>query len=266
MATLTGKAISDLDEATAVQDSDLIAISRQANSLKMTLGTLVGNLLRKTGGTMIGPIFTKSSQIDPTTTPSSLQSGVIYGMMDANEETIGYIGPQLDTSGSLSLGINARRKIGANAIINNLLLKIASDGTKSVQVSDPAEWIAAMGFELPVSVAHGGTGQTAINTTTTISNIATAASGCEIIAAAYTQWGKVAMVSLTIRKAEATTTSGAMTLATMVSGKRPAFNAEAVTINNTMFNGYIQSSGNVVVNGTNTANQTIYVFSTFILA
>ena len=44
MAELTGKTISELPEATGIQDTDLIAISRNASSMKMFIGTLLENV------------------------------------------------------------------------------------------------------------------------------------------------------------------------------------------------------------------------------
>lgn len=50
MAELTGKAVSELPEANYVQDSDLFAISQDATSKKVTVGTL-----QQSGRTILEP-------------------------------------------------------------------------------------------------------------------------------------------------------------------------------------------------------------------
>lgn len=47
MAELTGKAVSELPEATDAQDSDLLAISQDATSKKVTVGTLLKRTISK---------------------------------------------------------------------------------------------------------------------------------------------------------------------------------------------------------------------------
>lgn len=50
MAELTGKAVSELPEATSVQDSDLFAVSQNGSSKKMTVATL-----RQSGRAVLDP-------------------------------------------------------------------------------------------------------------------------------------------------------------------------------------------------------------------
>lgn len=110
---------------------------------------------------------------------------------------------------------------------------------------------------------RGGTGQTATGSTTAISAIATAASGCEITTAQYAYWGKVAMVRLVVTKTAAVS-SGTTTLCTLVSGKRPKYNAPAQWRWN---NGAsISTGGAVQVNGAISANASITIMATYILA
>ena len=114
-----------------------------------------------------------------------------------------------------------------------------------------------------LALDRGGTGQTATGATTTISSIATAASGCEITTAQYAYWGKMAMIRLVVKKTAAVS-SGTTTLCTMVSGKRPKYNAPAQWGWN---NGAIvTTAGNVQVNGAISANASITIMATYILA
>lgn len=113
------------------------------------------------------------------------------------------------------------------------------------------------------AVAEGGTGQTGTGSTTTIADIATAASGCEITTAQYAYWGKVAMVRLIVKKTAAVS-SGTTTLCTLASGKRPKYNASGVWAWNKTVQ--ITTGGNVQVNGAITANSSMTLIATFILA
>ena len=114
-----------------------------------------------------------------------------------------------------------------------------------------------------LALARGGSGQSGTGATVTITDIATAASGCEITEAQYAWWGKVAMVRLVVKKTAAVS-SGTTTLCTMVSGKRPKYAAAAVRgwSNAAMIN----TSGQVQVNGAISAGESVRVYSTFVLA
>ncbi len=112
-------------------------------------------------------------------------------------------------------------------------------------------------------LARGGTGQTETGSTNTISSIATAAEDCEITTAQYAYWGKTAMVRLIIKKTTAVS-SGITTLATLVSGKRPRYNASAQW--GWSNSGIISASGNVQVNGAISAGASITIMSTYVLA
>ena len=112
-------------------------------------------------------------------------------------------------------------------------------------------------------LGRGGSGQAGTGSTTAISSIAEAASGCEITTAQYAYWGKVAMVRLAVKKTAAVS-SGTTTLCTLVSGKRPKYTAAAQWRWN---NGaQINTSGEVQVNGAISANATVTVQATYILA
>ena len=114
-----------------------------------------------------------------------------------------------------------------------------------------------------LALSRGGTGQAATGASTTIANIATAASDCTVTAAQYAYWGKVAMIRLVVKKTTAVT-SGTTTLCTLVSGKRPKYTAQAQW---TWHNGAtITAAGVVQVNGAISAGASITILSTFILA
>lgn len=116
------------------------------------------------------------------------------------------------------------------------------------------------GATIPLN--RGGTGQTATAATSTIADIAAAASDCEITTAQYAAWGKVAMVRLVIKKTTAVT-SGTTTLCTLVSGKRPKYIASAQW--GWSGQGIINTNGTVQVNGAISAGASVTIMATYVL-
>ena len=114
-----------------------------------------------------------------------------------------------------------------------------------------------------LALDRGGTGQAATGSTENIADIAAAESGVTITAAQYAWWGKVAMVRLVLTKKTAVN-SGTTTLCTMAAGKRPKFNAMAEWAWNS--GGQILSNGRVQVNGAISANASLTILSTYVLA
>ena len=144
----------------------------------------------------------------------------------------------------------------------------ASDAGSSGLVPAPAagsqgKFLKGDGTWATPAVSEGGTGQTGTGSTTTISNIATAATDCEVTTAQYAYWGKVAMVRLVVKKTTAVS-SGTTTLCTLASGKRPKYNAPAIWAWNKA--GQISTSGAVQVNGAISAGSSLTILATFILA
>ena len=110
---------------------------------------------------------------------------------------------------------------------------------------------------------RGGTGQEATGVTTTVSEIAIAEAGCTISTAQFAYWGKMAMLRLVVKKSAAVS-SGTTTLCTLLSGKRPRYNAGGVWAWN---NGaQVNTAGKVQVNGAISANTNLTILATYILA
>ena len=114
-----------------------------------------------------------------------------------------------------------------------------------------------------LAVARGGSGQSGTSASTTVANVAVAASGCTITTAQFACWGKVAMVRLVITK-KAAVTSGTTTLATIVEGRRPRY--FAVAERGWGEGARITSSGEVQVNGAISAGESITILSTYVMA
>ena len=156
-----------------------------------------------------------------------------------------------------------------NSHNNILTLSVDDDGTNSVAVTDPSAWRYAIGLgtsgALPITVAQGGSGQTAVTSVTTASSIVTAASGFTVASASYYQWGKIVQIRMQFKKTAAQSTAAEMTLGTIVSGKRPIQTCATTCNSGTINTVTIGSNGNVIANGTWAANAEKGFFATYIL-
>ena len=284
MATLTGKAVSELPEATTISDPSLFAISQSGNSRKITWATLLQPLIQRfaaktdlnsylplTAGNdkpLTGNVGIKSDYTDGET-PSSDNYGNRLYFLDSNGSGVGFVSEYFDTSGNQGIYINTRRSVGGSSTNNRLLISIDSSGNPIVSVSNSAAWRKALGLgsngAFPILISQGGTGQTAIESTSTVSDIATAETGYTITAASFIKWGKVAQANVSIRKTAAVTEDANLHIATLISGKRPAGRCGAVATNASISYAYVEPNGEVHVRGTVAANTTIGVYFTYLL-
>lgn len=157
--------IDQLPEITTANDSDEMPIEQGTTTRKIKILNLLKGVVKKAGDTMTGNLVVQSPFDSTQTTPSSTVNGKYVGLYDQNNKLIGYIQPQLvGTNGLYNLIIAASRMLGGSPRTNNLILRVAADGSKSVSVSDPAAWREALGLgtngALPITIAQGGTGAT----------------------------------------------------------------------------------------------------------
>ena len=118
--------------------------------------------------------------------------------------------------------------------------------------------------DLPiVPVEKGGAGSAQVSTTRTIADVATAATGYQITSVSYAQWGKVAYLRITARATAAHTANTWNTIATIVSGKRPAVDIID----------YLHNSSNMQISGGSlqyygpiTSGQEFRLVATYLLA
>jgi len=159
-----------------------------------------------------------------------------------------YLGLYMSDAGAATVDINQpaawRKALGLGSTSGALPITVAQGGTgaataaaKTVFAGPSSGSPAAPSFrpltsaDLPpisldnftgiLPVDNGGTGATAVTTTSVVSEIATAASGFTITAANYSVWGKVATIRVFVRATAAVTGTGWNTVATIASGKRP---------------------------------------------
>lgn len=105
--------------------------------------------------------------------------------------------------------------------------------------------------------------------TTEPGDVASAASGFEVTAASFAQWGRMAQLHLAVKTDAALAAGTSYTIATVNAGKRPAIIAGGVNSTNNNANGQQQigTSGAVTFRPTASvaAGTTVYVRSTYIL-
>ena len=158
---------------------------------------------------------------------------------------------------------------GTGSRVNQIFLSFFSNEIWQRKLTDNtwSSWKQLTNKNGAVPISAGGTGQTDISYTTTISSIASAASGFSISSASYTQWGKVGMVALNVKRTGAALTNSTQTVCDMVSGKRPKDTSAAGSSNSNITNTWINPGGAVRVHFSSIANSAEFsVCSTYILA
>ena len=180
---------------------------------------------------------------------------------------------------------------GIEANANNYSLPTMASNTKGgaklgsgLSVTDDVLSVDASTIatgQLPI--ANGGTGASTaaaartaldfpVELTTTASDIATAATGFTINSAAYTSYGKVATIRISVKTANGIGSGDITntTIATLKSGKRPNQNTPISTMSvGPVVVGYINGNGGIVITATHSAiaaDSSLEVGGTFILA
>lgn len=195
-------------------------------------------VLGTAGGTLTGDIYLKSSTKDASSTSnptSELAAPHIY-FRDKNNYTEAWICQTHTTSSKYGLVMQTRRPFTSNGTTTEtkhyLAMYINNEGGREVIVTESLPWRKAFGIGTngawPLTIAQGGTGQTGITATTTISNVAVAGSGWKIVSVRAAKWGKVAFVNMTLAATAAVTVpaNGNMSnkiIATLTTDYRPRF-------------------------------------------
>lgn len=163
----------------------------------------------------------RTSNIDRDgTLPSTNQfSNGRFRIADVDGDAIAYSdGYQLTTGETGARLVALAEDANGDSITNTLRVGKKPDGTNLYYVTDPAAFRRAIGAP-----------SDAVTTTTTVSQVITAGSGRTISSVTYAEWGKVAMLSVSISGWAAST--GSQTGGTVVSGKRPVHNVYATDVN-----------------------------------
>lgn len=234
--------------------------------------------VNRSGDTMTGALTMNGADINLRSTantigtlPATSQSDRRVYFRDKLNAIFGKLQSVFFTDGRVGVQLGAQRTVNSNTIENLLTLTVDANGNRIVGVSSALPWRNALGLgtngNLPLTIAQGGTGNTGVVTDSTVASIATAATGWNITAAAFSSWGKIAMVELAIRTTQQVTVTANTPIATIVSGKRPALDAPARVWLTTARACVISTDGEVLLNSATIAADTgLYIISTYLLA
>lgn len=111
----------------------------------------ITNKVDKTGDAMTGDLVfidhnpeVRLSSIDINSTPAGLVSHDIISAYDTNHTEISMMRARQNTAGDVGVEFDARRQVGGNTIFNGVSFMIASDGTRSMAVSETGQWKDAL--------------------------------------------------------------------------------------------------------------------------
>lgn len=218
---------------------------------------IMGSTVSKSGDTMTGTLTLNGGNLsieDPDVDFSNLPSSgsVItdsYVIRDTNGKIIGNIYGFIRSSGNAGMVFRVYSYSPATQT-NYVTLESSPSGSGIVSFSDTDAWLNALGLLTPT-------------TTTTISDIATAGSNITITSASFSSCGKMAMIRLQFTSSVAQA-AGSKTIATVVSGKRPI---QQASLNAGLTDScYLNANGQMNYTGAITANSTLTLIGTYILA
>lgn len=254
-----------------VGDLGSLDFDTEAQNVTGAVNELAGDKVSKAGDTMTGNLILKSAKRETGVIPSAESNDPRIYFRDKNGYNDAWVSMQATTSGFKGLLLFARQRISEADCLNFLRIGVDSSGNAVVYVSNANAWRTALGLgtngAFPITIAQGGSGQTAVTSETAMSNVLSAASNITISSFTYRQWGKVASLRFTCTCSSAITASAWTTLATIVSGKRPAAELAGLLLQPCVVaNVDFQAGGAVNIRGAIAANTTINVSCTYILA
>lgn len=250
-------ALSDLQgqdiEATYLGSDNQVYIETAGNSIANRKTFTFGN----NGDLWMPPdgrVYVDSATIDIDATSQTSRvttSGLV--IRDVNDNIIGNTYAEQLANGSTGLRLSARR----GSVYNAVSLRVTNNGAREVYVDAPAEWREALGY------ATSSTAPTITSATNfTISGIT-----------ARKQWGMV-QILFQVKTTNALTANTNYTVGTIsTTAYRPVMEADLVpraagAAASTLFRGYIQAGGNIVIrpNQAVAAGATLYAWTIYLAA
>lgn len=226
--------------------------------------TMTGELLLDGSGLSLQDYYrfrikgNKKSKAGETPAIESTSNFGGFQILDSEDNLIFYNQASLSTSQErIYTSYIVRRLLSDNTQVSNgFYIGVNANGSAYMAFAGDGQsaWLSALGLSWT----------SAATTTSTVSDIASAGSDCSITSADFAQYGKIAQLRLVVKKTTSVA-SGNTTMATLVAAKCPIFNTFATTHTNQGTVAYINANGNVVVNGAINANQSITIYSTYIL-
>jgi hypothetical protein len=183
-------------------------IATLASTFEVALSTVFNNV----NATIKAPNVDRDG-----TAPSENQYSRQFRFADADNDAVGYMDGYQLTTGETGVRFVAFAGPSGDAVYNVFRVGKLADGTNLYYVTDPAAFRNAIGAP-----------SDAVTTTTTVSQVITAASGITVSSVTYAEWGKVAQLSVVCTGFSAST--GSQTVGTVVDGKRPVYGVYATDV------------------------------------
>lgn len=241
------------------------------------LDTALNGKVSKTGDTMTGDLLLSDASaivVDSRITSGTAPSSNIYGksvyLNDSARFNVGTWQIMSLVNGREGFQLVAGKKVNNVNKFNYIRMLVDANGDPVVELNGAAAWLSALGLgtngALPITIAQGGTGQTAVAGTGTLSQIATAATGFTFSASYFAQWGKIGLFRIGIAKNVAW--SGNQNPGTVVSGKRTITQCALVCYTNPNITGFLDPNGTITINSPTTinANTVHYFYAIYLLA
>ena len=262
--------------------TDVVTISEQSltQNQKNQVCTNIG-AVNKAGDTMTGGLILNIDAAGLNTTLAVQDS--LYGGSDSlpsakvnrylitykgkDDSSWGYIRAGIDQNDTRSLSMYARNMTSNGSRLNGFELLITQDGTATVDLTYPAAWRTALGFNsstgaLPISL--GGTGQTGTSESPSAANLVSAASGFTVTGAYAYQWGKLVQVWIAFKKTAAQSTAATMSLGQFKMLKPRTTIIGGHTLQSLIYVS-MDNQGNIAAYGTWAANTGSSISFTYIL-
>lgn len=126
--------------------------------------------------------------------------------------------------------------------------------------------LGKIGGRSALPINQGGTGQTEVESETTVGDVLSAATGWSVTSVDYKQWGKLAMLNVWATNSSAISANTTSQIATINSGKRPATSAPVQVWLSATNRAVLQSDGSLSIRGSSQISaETSFTFMTVYL-
>lgn len=119
----------------------------------VSMSTLQAGYVKKSGDTMSGDlhiekskpyVVLKANDVDYADSSLPAYRDWVFGARDKNDKYCGFLQTQKNADGSVYTRIAARNGASGSAVTNDMYLRVATDGSRSVQLADHAAWHSAL--------------------------------------------------------------------------------------------------------------------------
>lgn len=189
-------------------DIDTAIANAVAEKVSKSGDTMTGNLAVSTNSAPT--IVIKNTDMDSATQSLANAEYSYLFFDDVNDAHIALLYAGEETSGRNTFRLRCRKVVSGSDVNHGVFLRIDKNGNRDVTFDDADAWLTGLGLG-------------SVTSTSTISDVLTAASGTTINSVTFAKWGKVAMLAVNFKRTTAiTSSSSTTTIATLKTGHRPA--------------------------------------------